>query len=218
MINNHVLQRIFQMRFETNVGTCFTLDIENRQYLATAFHVINGLQEEGKISIFHDNQWKPLEVAVAWASEEEDIAILIPEKSLSAAYQLEPSSAGLTLGQDVYFCGFPYGLQMNDPKLNRGFPLPLVKKGIISALLEGVFVIDAQNNRGFSGGPVVFQSRGSDEFKVAAVVSGYRLGYETVVLNGEETELGYNSGLTIAYDLRNAVRAISAIAGANEGV
>lgn len=85
-------------------------------------------------------------------------------------------------------------------------------------MLEGVFVIDAQNNRGFSGGPVVFQSRGADKFKVAAVVSGYRLGYETVVLNNEETELGYNSGLTIAYDLRNAVRAISAIAGANEGV
>ena len=213
MINNHVLQRTFQMKFEANVGTCFTIDLNGQQYLATACHVVEGIRQEDTVNIFHDDQWKPFGVAVAWASEEEDIAILVPEKPLSAAYQLEPTSAGLTLGQDVYFCGFPYGLHMNDRKLNRGFPLPLVKKGIVSALLENVFIIDAQNNRGFSGSPLVFQGQGSDGFKVAAVVSGYRIDYEPVVLGNEEQELAYNTGLTIAHDLRNAIRAITAAAG-----
>ena len=217
MINNHVLQRIFQVKFEEKTGTCFTLDLNGQQYLVTARHVVKGIQQKSKVSVFHDDQWKPLGVAIAWMSEQEDIAILVPEKSISAAYPLEPTSDGLILGQDVYFCGFPYGLHMNGQELNRGFPLPLVKKGIVSALLEGVFIIDAQNNRGFSGGPVVFQIPGSNDFKVAAVISGYRVGYERVVINDEEQELPYNTGLTIAHDLRNAISAITATAGTVDG-
>ncbi|MYC29349.1 MAG: hypothetical protein F4X65_04560 [Chloroflexi bacterium] len=118
----------------------------------------------------------------------------------------------MVLAQDVYFCGYPYGLTVEaGPDINQGFPIPLVKKGVLSGMSPNRFLIDAINNPGFSGGPVVFAAPQSNNFKVAGVISGYRVEYDPVLLNGEDIGLryGYNTGLVLAYDLRDGVEYIT---------
>ena len=66
----------------------------------------------------------------------------------------------LYLGQDLFFLGFPYGMFTPDKGLaNQKFPIPFVKKGILSAIQKEnkvtVIYIDAHNNNGFSGGPII---------------------------------------------------------------
>jgi hypothetical protein len=51
---------------------------------------------------------------------------------ISPRHPMPPDSAGLVYGQDVFFLGFPYGWSAEVKDLNRGFPLPFVKKAIVS--------------------------------------------------------------------------------------
>ena len=210
MLTTNVLQRTFRIKYRENTGTCFTIDVDGRQYIVTARHVVDGIQGKDSIDLYHEGIWKMLPTKIAWLSQsEQDIAILSPEIQVSPTHPLEPSSAGMVLGQDVYFCGYPYGLNIEvDPDKNRGFPLPLVKKGVISGMFEEYMLIDAINNPGFSGGPVVFAMPQSNSFRVAGVISGYKVEYDAVLLNGQDVGLryGYNTGLVLAYDLRLGVK------------
>ena len=56
--------------------------------------------------------------------------------------------------------GFPYDLDMPLPQgLNEGYPFPLTKGAVCSGLLpghNGMILLDCYNNRGLSGGPVVY--------------------------------------------------------------
>ena len=94
--------------------------------------------------------------------------------------------------------------------------MPLVRQGILSGMipLNGttLIVIDGHNIRGFSGGPVVFVSPASREFRVAGVVSGYRPEPNPVLEKGQPTEMYVqdNTGLVIAYSLEAGIKHISA--------
>ena len=179
MITTNVLQRTFRIKYGENTGTCFTIDVDDRQYIATARHVVDGIQGKDSVEISHEGFWKTLRTEIAWLSpSEQDIAILVLEFQVSPTHPLEPTSAGMVLGQDVYFCGYPYGLTVEaGPDINQGFPIPLVKKGILSGMSPNHFLIDAINSPGFSGGPVVFDAPQSNDFKAAGVISGYRVEY-----------------------------------------
>ena len=213
MLTTNVLQRTFQIKFGENIGTCFTIDVDGRQYIVTARHVLEGIQQKDSIDIYHKGIWKTLKTEIAWLSQsEQDIAILSPEFQISQTHTLEPTSAGMMLGQDVYFCGYPYGLKIEvSSDMNRGFPIPLVKKGALAGMFSSHILIDAINNPGFSGGPVVFVAPRSNDFKVAGVVSGYKVEYDAVLFNGEDVGLryGYNTGLVLAYDLRLGVEYVT---------
>ena len=120
----------------------------------------------------------------------------------------------IILGQEVYFLGFPYGLNTNMGELNRNFPVPFIKKAILSAVygkLDLLF-LDGHNNPGFSGGPVVFsQGRApANAFSVAGVISGYRESTQPVYRAGEATafESAYNTGIICAYGIRHVIRLI----------
>jgi hypothetical protein len=66
--------------------------------------------------------------------------------------------------------------------------------------------IDAINNEGFSGGPLVFQSNLPSEFKIAGVVSKYRIA-EEAVLDAECKPTGlhvqYHAGFLLAYSIKH---------------
>ena len=61
-------------------------------------------------------------------------------------------------------------------------------------------ILDGHNNRGFSGGPVVFTEPNRNEFKVAAIISGYLPVEEPVHGGAEDADLWYqyNTGLIVA--------------------
>ena len=72
---------------------------------------------------------------------------------------MPPSINGILYGQEAYFLGFPFDLEWEvaDEALNRSFPLPILKRSIVSAMLfdipQKLILLDGINNPGFSGGP-----------------------------------------------------------------
>ena len=214
-VTTNILQRTFHIHYKGNTGTCFTVDIEGRRYLITARHVVDSIGDGEVVDISHERGWVPLRVRlVGHGAGDIDVTALAPQELFGASHSLTLTTAGLTLAEDIYFLGFPYGLGMEvKTELNSGFPLPLVKKAVVSALglVDGPLLLDGHNNIGFSGGPVA--RRGTKENQtVIGVVSGYRYDRHQVLdENGKETSHTYdtNTGIIIAHDIRHALETIT---------
>ena len=144
-----------------------------------------------------------------------DVTVLSPATEFGASHALRLTTAKLMLAEEVYFLGFPYGLGLEvKTELNAGFPLPMVKRAVVSALGLGdsPLFLDGHNNVGFSGGPVA--RRGTkDEQTVIGTISAYRAEREYVRdENGDETSLTYdtNTGIIVAHDIRHSLAIIDA--------
>ena len=128
---------------------------------------------------------------------------------------VEPDDRDLVYGQQVYFLGFPFGWHSGGEHLNNGLPLPFVKSGIVSAFtVDGPFhqiFIDAHVNRGFSGGPLVYQpvdrARG---FRVAGIVVGYPTRFRSVLDDRGHSvaRVQENPGLVLAIGIRHVLALI----------
>jgi len=129
-----------------------------------------------------------------------DVSVLAPTQLFGAPHELLLSTENMTLSEDVYFVGFPFGLTIDDRNLNAGFSIPLVKKGIISAFHDRLVLLDGHNNPGFSGAPVV---RGTNVNQIVGVVSGYRNDRQPVrdrTGNSGPYTYDSNTGIVHAYD------------------
>jgi hypothetical protein len=214
MITSNVLARTLHLRHADAVATGVVIDVDGRSYVVTARHFAEAIKEQTDIHLFHDKQWKTLPVKlVGHAAGEIDLSVLAPPLVLCPpSVPLPPDMGGLIYGQDAYFLGFPYGSFGNVGELNRGLPLPFVRKAIVSCMEHdpsGVrrVYLDGHNNRGFSGGPVVFKEPGSQLFKLAAIVSGYRYSEEPIYQGEAKLPLSYreNTGIVLAYGIQHAV-------------
>jgi len=165
VITTNVLHRTFHIRYGSSAGTAFTIDQNSRQYLITARHVVEGIGSGDSVNLFHENQWKNVSIRlVGLGAEGTDIAVLSTSIQLSPSYPLKSSQAGLVYGQQLFFLGFPFGWYGGGEYINRGFAMPFVRSGILSAIMHdgasshtGTIYLDAFGNKGFSGGPVVFR-------------------------------------------------------------
>lgn len=221
---SNVFRRVVMIKAGDSFGTAFTLDVDGRQYLITAKHVVATAKDEDTIEIRTADSWKPMKLKILRCAEPIDIAVLVPLSQLTVNFKLDHSSH-FFFGQDVYFVGFPYGLATG-MKANGPFPLAFIKKGIISATQnEGdatVIYVDGHNNPGFSGGPVVYRDLNQNQpnvYNVAAVISGFRHDFEPVVRwveikPGQKklVETGdlvrQNTGIVRGYAIRHAVELI----------
>jgi hypothetical protein len=59
MMTANVIHRVFRVHFAGNQATAFVLDVDNRQYLVTAKHVIENFSGSGSIEIFANGTWSP---------------------------------------------------------------------------------------------------------------------------------------------------------------
>lgn len=212
MITTNSIQRTFHIKIGDSTGTCFTIDVDGRQYLVTAKHVAETLTGDCLIQIYHEKQWKYIDVTIVGHCDGDiDISVLATNFQISPIHPLEPSSANLGYGQDVYFLGFPYGMSAELGEMNRDFPLPFVKRALVSNMIfeDGVqiYFLDGHNNPGFSGGPVVFKEHGKSDYKVCSVISGYRYAREPIYQgdNPVPLELRANTGIVITYGIKHAV-------------
>jgi hypothetical protein len=130
---------------------------------------------------------------------------------------VNPTIAELAFGQDVYFLGFPYKMWSDVGSIMGGLPCPFAKKGTVSSLGFGdpqVLYIDAINNEGFSGGPLIFSPLGKPtDVRVAGVVSKFRIEHEPVLdEKGNQTghTVPYNTGFLVAYGVKHALDIIKA--------
>ena len=215
MITSNVIQRVFHLKFGVGTGTCFAIDVNERQYIVTAKHVVEGLTDHQNVEIYFKGNWTPTAISLIGHHPTADISVFSINTILSKLKML-PSSNGLTYGQDIYFLGFPYRLQDEQgSQLNRDFPIPLVKKGILSSITVDntgkYLLLDGINNPGFSGGPVVFKEPGQNEYKVAAVISAFKSAEEPTYHQSKKTQISVrvNTGIIIAYNIENAIDIIS---------
>jgi S1-C subfamily serine protease len=214
MAPTNALQRTFRLQYRAGTATCFTIDVDSRQYIVTTRHALPGAGQNVTIQLQHEGQWNDLHCeVVGLAPDDVDIAVLAPPQAISPSHPLEPTTKDLYLSQDAYFLGFPFGIQAEVGGLNADFPLPLVKKVCVSLLAFDTgrckyFLLDGHNNPGFSGGPVVYSQPGQlAAVRVAGVISGYKFVWDKVYIENQETELAvkYNTGIVIAYSIDYAV-------------
>jgi S1-C subfamily serine protease len=211
------LGRVYFLKSGESYSTGFTIDLQGEQFMIAAKHALPEGAQTRSVEVLHEGAWKTLDVEPIVPEGDADmVALKLPMKLTPVEYVVEPTSKGLALGQDVYFMGYPSGLHTDNTKGgNRGFPVPFVKNGIVSAFgkrVDGysIIYIDGINNLGFSGGPVVFRDEATGYLKIAGVISGYRQEPNRVLNQSLDTGLTAvgNSGITIAHDIWAAREAI----------
>jgi hypothetical protein len=224
---SNVLYRVLRIKTATSTGSAFTIEVDGKQYVITARHLLKGFGREGEIELWIEGRWSRHRARALYPSKElVDIAALDLGRAVTVTFPLEPSSGGLTLGQQAYFLGYPHGLGGSGSAGPPGFgELPFLKSGIVSAVDDrdpeaGILYLDGQNNVGFSGGPIVFWHSASGSFRVAGVVRGYRNEALPVLKKkklDDPAAQAYNdlytranSGIVIGYDIRHIVEAIRA--------
>jgi len=179
-ITTNIINRVFHIKIGNKEGSGFAIEVDNRQYLITARHLVDGLKDGDTIEIHHENKWKTVKVKPFFPQiKEVDVAVLVLPVQIAPPLPIDLSLSGLVLAQDMYFLGFPYGLFMEGRPIDNFFPLPFVKKGICSGMAKApqdysVVFIDGYNNPGFSGGPIVFIDTQTKKLKIGGVVSAYR--------------------------------------------
>jgi S1-C subfamily serine protease len=196
-VTNNVLLRTFPIQ-ASEFGTTFTIEVDGRQYLITAKHVVEKLPNEAAstIQIREKNGWVPLSVTVFKCDDPADIAVLVPPAQLTVSYSLEPESKGLELGQDAYFVGYPYGTEFIRTYNGISGVFGLVKK-VAVAQFDSMpernmqrLLLDGYNNPGFSGSPLVWRdlSQSGLVLKVAGVIASYESNVSPVLKKTEIQE------------------------------
>ena len=132
-ITTNILQRTFLLTCGGRSGTCFTVDVDNRQYIVTAKHLVDSIADEAVVKISRDTDGKPFDAdldvrLVGHGAEGIDVSVLTTEHQLSLAHPLLLMAKEVALSDDVYFLGFPYGLTNRSGSLNNDFPFVLIKK------------------------------------------------------------------------------------------
>jgi Trypsin-like peptidase domain len=214
VITANVIHRVFRIRFGASRGSGFAVDVDGRQYLVTARHVLPDLKNEGRLEIFADQKWQDFACRlVGHATGDIDISVVAVDKLLTPPkLPIELSMAGLIYGQDAYFLGFPYDDLVRYGLGEGGYALPFVKKAIVSCFDGGLMYLDGHNNPGFSGGPVVYQQPGKADFRIAGTISAFRREDLPVYSGDRETGLTYryNTGIVVAHSIEYAVELIRA--------
>lgn len=198
-------------------GTAFTINFEGNEYLITAKHLLDTMASTFDIQVFQNNAWAKLRVSVlGHGNGDADISVLsVPSQLTSTEFTLTPALGEFFLGQDVFFLGFPYKMWGNLGSFLDGRPCAFIKRGTLSFFdTKGnqELFIDAINNEGFSGGPLLFYPPGKPlDLRVAGVVSKFRVEHEAVLdREGEATEMKvpYNTGFLVAYGMKHVIEII----------
>jgi Trypsin-like peptidase domain len=219
LITTNIIERVLFVSYPPShmTGTAFTIEVDGRQYIITANHVVKGIGESGRVNFFFKGGWKEVEVTViSPTAHDVDMRILVAAECLTPVLPIEPTVDKLCYSQDVYFLGFPYKIVAQGQWLNDWRPLPFVKKGIVSLFdprpdKKLHFYINGDANPGFSGGPIVFIDRVTNQVKVAGVVAQRRVENEPVYdPEGHETGMYFeeNTNIFPALDIAHAVEAI----------
>lgn len=224
MISQNIIQRVYHLRVNNEfTGTCFAIDIDKKQYIITAKHLLKNWDEKSKLQIFHELHWKNMETRlIGHANDPIDISVLafddLNHEGKIDNLEIKDGAGNFFYGQDVYFMGFPYGKKSEIGIENNNLPIPFVKKAIISNFgadnKNNIFTIflDGINNPGFSGGPILYRAIESErKLFVAGVISGYQTVRNPVYVGDKESDLYQkeNTGIIRAYNIKHVLEIIT---------
>ena len=154
----NILQRTFLIKQANSIGTAFSIEVEGREYLVTARHVLPDLNRS--IEVRQENRWKVLpSTGMHHHPGEPDIAIITLGQQMAPRHPLETTLAGTISGQDVLMAGFPFGWNNSHDNFNNGYPIPFIRAAVLSAVIRQgqtvVALLDGRNNVGFSGSAII---------------------------------------------------------------
>ncbi len=215
-ITADILRQTFIIKTDTLQGTCFLIEVGNQEYLLTAKHLFKTKLQNGvttNIQIYQENKNRNLKVQ--YLTHEDitcDIALL---KLFDSVKVMKPFSieGQVTLGQDVYFLGFPKFNNLDFYTSSNIGILPLVKSGIISGWINtgiyNLYFLDGHNNPGFSGGPALCIDKTTGAPVIFGVISGYFIenkqvnkidtGHKSKVMISDSDYIQENSGIIKCY-------------------
>lgn len=212
MLPNHILQRVFLIKYGASTGTCFLVSIDNNDYLITAKHLFSTTTNNTlvDIEILRNDGWLKLKPTYLIHSNTNiDIAVLDLKSNDQKKNNFDFGGKTYYLSQDCYFVGFPFNLKIDDKEgtMNNGFPIPFVKKGIVSLFISDSsnmrqIFLDGHNNPGFSGGPVVihnFKDGSEHEVRIIGVVSAYLNDAKVIKTPYGDLINNENSGIVLSY-------------------
>ena len=211
-------------------GTCFTINVDNRQYIITAQHLFIHKDEHGcwkfsgdSIDIKFNKRWNSIPITIiGHCTQEIDISVLTAQIRipLLGGYEFPTQPNDIWYGDEMYFLGFPHGREAD---IGSNITFPILKSAKVSAGSLDYLLLDGHNNSGFSGGPVVYKRprlveqkdgtigmRTSNPLLFAGVVSGYF--EEEVEGDFVQTNIGVkskvNSGMMLVYRIEHALALI----------
>ena len=155
---SNVLDRTFLIRQGNSLGSAFSIEVDGREYLITARHVV--ANKPKSICALHNEKWKNLPVTgIYYHPGKPDVAAITLSHQIAPRHPVEFSLDEAVLGQNVAFLGFPFGWSNTGYDINDGYPIPFVKAAILSGIRLNNQVttvyLDGHNNAGFSGGPII---------------------------------------------------------------
>lgn len=210
MLPMEVADRTLHMSFGDSTATGFVFDHLGKQYIITARHVVEDIKDSDIVQISANDKWRSVNVKLVGHSDVDVSVLAASEKLAHPEMILEPAVGGFYIGQEVFFVGFPLGMQGS--RLDSPFPAPLLKRAIISGgkavSAREPFYLDGHNNPGFSGAPVYLKIPGEERFKVSMIVASYTSTKDPVYdYNDQPTDMTVwsNSGIMAAYSIKEAI-------------
>ncbi|HWK05707.1 MAG TPA: serine protease [Puia sp.] len=158
-----------------------------------------------EVQIYYSGNWHNIAASIYFDNDKNDVAVLKTDIPMGGNnYNL--GNSPFSLSQECFFIGYPLGLRQSAGP--SPYPMPFVRKGIISAFGDvenGIipkFYIDGHNTYGFSGGPLLCYDYSKKEFFVVGVISGY-IPQQNHQLKDDGTEqiIEENSGLMEIYNI-----------------
>lgn len=221
----HILPRVqdfyytFKIMTNEGTGTSFLVSDSVNSYIITAKHMFGKATNGQKVdfSIDTGNGFLNFTGQVYIDSVNfVDVAVIKPNK-FSAQEGISLKYPDVGLGMEGYFIGFPFNFQSSDiGRLLGGFPLALVKRCSLSGIKveRGItmYLMDGQNNPGFSGGPVFLPMSNSItnvSSGLLGIISGYYPQYDSAKTSKEKFEYAENSGIMLVFGMDVIKRILS---------
>jgi hypothetical protein len=204
-----ILRQTYLIQTDTLQGSCFLVEVENQEYLVTAKHLFRSNLKVGdstNIKIIQENKVRSFKAKYFTHPDNSiDIALLKLPVSIKVITPF-PVDGQVTLGQDIYFLGFPNFNTLQFHTSGTIGKLPLVKKGIVSGWINTnsyiLYFLDGHNNPGFSGGPVICIDNATQKPFILGIISGYYFENKPVKNREgkyETTHVEENSGIIKCY-------------------
>ena len=207
-INAEYFNSTFNIITETENGTSFILTISEKQYLITAKHLFKGVAngEYKTFSIYINDTLTPLAGNVyICPNVNVDIAVVPLEDHIIDKYEFSITGGNYSIGEDVFFFGYPYYLSQT--LTNVKFKMPLVKSAIVSGVNYQddcvQIYLDGHNNPGFSGGPVGYFNEREQRLHILSVISGYITQNNNIITSAGVIVTPENSGIIISYSIKH---------------
>lgn len=204
--DNSLIQSTCKITHGQNTGTCFQyIHLEGKigtVFLVTVKHLFLNIQSgtQVTIGITTDNGLNQITGTIYFHQNlAVDIGLIKISKPLFPYFKFYHNT--FAIGQQSFFCGFPYGFAIESVGINNGYPLPLVKRASISAYSPKLqlFTFDGHNNPGFSGSPIGFHDLDKKETHIIGIVYSYHGQTNTINIGANTVTYSENSGIFFAY-------------------